>query len=119
NGYLSAMGVRVLDGRELAPSDDATATPVIVISRIVAQRYFGAINPIGKFVDWYVGSDGRRGGRPIAVPMQVVGVVEDIRNESPAREAYPDIFVDYRQLLALEQRWGDSPHLQNETTIGF
>ena len=39
--------------------------------------------------------------------------------KSPARDAFPDIFVDYRQLLALEQRWGDSPHLQNETTIGF
>jgi uncharacterized membrane protein YeaQ/YmgE (transglycosylase-associated protein family) len=40
--------------------------------------------------------------------MQVVGVVEDVRNESPDREAYPDIFVDYRQVLELWRRSGES-----------
>src|SRR5207244_4309571 len=96
-GYLAAMGVRVLEGRELAPEDTATSPPVIVISRIVAQRYFGAESPVGKFVDWYVGRDGPRAqaAGSAAVPMQVVGVVEDIRNESPEREAFPDIFVEY------------------------
>jgi putative ABC transport system permease protein len=111
HGFLSAAGVRLLGGRELAPTDTAEAPLVIVISRLVAQRYFGG-NAVGQFADWYV-------GKAPAVRMQVVGVVEDVRNESPAREAFPDIFVDYRQLLALEERWGDSPHRQAETTLGF
>jgi len=63
-------------------------------------------------VDWYV-------GKAPAVQLQVVGVVEDVRNESPDRDPNPDIFIDYRQLLALQQRWGDSPRRQDEMSIGF
>ena len=102
HGYLTAIGARVLDGRELAAADAAPAPPAIVISRIVARRYFGAGSPVGQFVDWHV-------GKAPAVQLQVVGVVEDVRNESPGHEPNPDIFIDYRQLLALQQRWGDSP----------
>jgi len=118
DGFLTAIGVRLLDGRELTASDTATAPPVAVISRIVAQRYFGAQNPVGQSLQWYVG-DARRDARPAPVPVEVVGVVDDIRNESPDREAFPEIYFEYHQLLALEARWGDSPRLQNETTIGF
>ena len=52
-GYLTTLGVRVLDGRELQATDTATAPPVIVINRTVARRYFGASSPVGQFVDWY------------------------------------------------------------------
>ena len=51
--------------------------------------------------------------------MQVVGVVEDVRNRSPDRDANPDIFVDYRQLMALSRQWGDSAQRQDEMAIGF
>jgi putative ABC transport system permease protein len=42
-----------------------------------------------------------------------------VRNESPDREANPDIFVDYRQLLDLSRRWGDPPQRQDEMALGF
>ena len=112
HGYLTAIGARLLDGRELAAADAAPAPPAIVISRIVARRYFGAGSPVGQFVDWHV-------GKAPAVQLQVVGVVEDVRNESPGHEPNPDIFIDYRQLLTLQQRWGDSPRRQDEMSIGF
>ena len=112
HGYLTAMGVPVLDGREFEASDSATATPVIVISRTVARRYFGADRAVGRFVDWQVGEGAR-------VQMQVVGVVEDVRNESPDREALSEIFIDYRQLLALRQRWARSPEEADRVAIGF
>jgi predicted permease len=111
-GYLTAMGVPLLDGREFQVTDAGRSTPMIVISRAVARRYFGNASPTGQFVDWYV-------AKGPAIPVQVVGVVEDVRNTSPDREASPDIFIDYRQLLTLQQRWGDSPRGQAETTIGF
>ena len=53
------------------------------------------------------------------VQVRVLGVVEDIRNESPEREAFPEIFVEYRQLLALQERWGHPEQRQNELAIGF
>ena len=111
-GYLTAMGVRVLEGREFVDADSATASPVIVVNRTVARRYFGADSPVGQFVDWHAGK-----GSPSR--MQVVGVVDDVRNVSPDRVAVPEIFIDYRQSLALQQRWDDSPQRQSEMTIGF
>jgi putative ABC transport system permease protein len=102
----------VLDGREFDAADTATAPPVIVINRTVARRYFGASSPIGQFVDWYP-------TKGPALQAQVVGVVEDIRNTTPDREAFPEVFVDYRQLLSIQQRWGDSTQQQDVTAIGF
>jgi hypothetical protein len=107
DGYLTAMGVRLLDVRELAPIDAGSSPPVMVISRTVARRYFGSGKAVGQSVNWYV-------GKGPAVPVRVVGVVEDVRNESPDREANPDIFIDYRQLLELSRRWGDPPQRQDE-----
>jgi putative ABC transport system permease protein len=112
SGYLTAVGARLLVGREFNRDDTAASTPVIVISRTVARRYFGAANPIGQSIDWY-------GGKAAASPMQVVGVVEDVRNTSPDRDANPEIFVEYRQLLTLQQRWGDSAQRQETLAIGF
>jgi putative ABC transport system permease protein len=111
-GYLTAMGVRVLEGREFVEGDTAIASPVIVVNRTVARRYFGEESPVGQFVDWHA-------GKGPASRMQVVGVVDDVRNVSPDRAAVPEIFIDYRQSLALQQRWGDSPQQQSEMTIGF
>jgi hypothetical protein len=36
--------------------------------------------------------------------MHVVSVVEDVRNTSPDHAANPEVFVEYRQLLALQQQ---------------
>jgi predicted permease len=111
DGYLTAVGVRLLGGREFEAADASASMPAIVISRTVAWRYFGAANPVGQLLNWYVGKS--------PVPVQVIGVIEDIRNESPDRQANPEIFVEYRQLLALQQRWGDSTQRQEQLSIGF
>lgn len=99
DGYFAAMGMSVLAGRGLESTDMASATPVVVVSRTVARRYFESASPVGQFVDWYV-----RDAAPVQV--QVVGVVEDVRHQSPGCEACADVFIAYPQLLALEQRWG-------------
>jgi putative ABC transport system permease protein len=110
DGYLTAMGMPVLAGRALEPTDAASSTPVVVISRTVARRYFGSASPVGQFVDWYV-----RNAPPVQV--QVVGVVEDVRNQSPGCDACADVFIAYRQLLALQQRWGEPAG--PGTTLGY
>jgi predicted permease len=111
-GYLTAVGARLLEGREFDQRDSAAPMPSIVISRTVARRFFGAANPVGQLVDWYP-------SKGSAAAMQVVGVIEDVRNTTPDRDANPEIFVEYRQLLALQQRWGDSAQRQEQLAIGF
>ncbi len=39
-----------------------------------------------------------------AAQVQIVGVIEDIRQQQVAREAYSEIFMDYRQIIAIQQR---------------
>jgi putative ABC transport system permease protein len=84
---------------------------VIVINRSAARRYFGTANPVGQLVDWHVGK-----GR---AQVKVAGVVEDVRQESATDQVYQEIFVHYRQALALFDRWGASFQGQNEGLIGF
>jgi putative ABC transport system permease protein len=66
-------------------------------------------------VDWYSNNPGKGN----ASQARVVGVIDDIRNTTPDREPVPEAFVDYRQLLTIQQRWGDSARQQNEASIGF
>jgi putative ABC transport system permease protein len=111
-GFLTAMGVRVLEGREFATADARASRPAIVIGRSVARQFFGERRAVGETVDWYVGTSA-------PVTMEVAGVVEDLRNESAERGSYPEVFVEYRQLLALQQRWGQPASRQEEIALGF
>jgi ABC-type antimicrobial peptide transport system permease subunit len=51
--------------------------------------------------------------------MTVVGVVENIRQESPTDEVFPEIFVEYRQFLSLLERAKQSAQRQNEHANGL
>ena len=112
DGYLTAMGVPLLDGREFTTQDRATSAPVIVMSRSAARQYFGAGSSVGRVIDWHF-AEGH------IQPMTVIGVVEDIRQESPTDEVFPEIFVDYRQFLSLLERSGQKPQRHDELAIGF
>jgi len=109
-GFLPAMGIRFLAGRDFAASDNATAPPVVVINRLASSLLFGQTDPIGQFLDWDLDKE-----RP---HVQVVGVVEQLRNESLEQEPFPEIFVDYRQLLAVLGRLGGPPPQQAQWALG-
>ena len=110
DGYLTAMGVPVLQGREFLPTDTAAAPGVVVINRSAARRFFGDANPIGQAMIWHE-------DKATQSPMTVVGVVEDVRQEAATDPLVPEIFVDYRQYLTRMQV--ASPQRQNEGAIGF
>jgi len=111
-GYLTAMGVRWLDGRDLPLAQAGGTAPAIVISRTVARRFSAGGSPVGQFVEWHMGSGP-------AAQLQIVGVVEDLRNTAPDREPYPEVFIGYRDLLKLQQQWGNSAPQQDQTAIGL
>ena len=111
-GYLESAGATLLDGRLLSDSDSAQAPPVIVINKTVQRRYFGDASPVGAFMDWH-------GGRGPHVPVQVVGVIADVRQGALHREPYAEIFMDYRQVIALQQRWGLPAGAVDHLAFGF
>ena len=96
-GYFAAMGLRLIAGRELADTDVATSTPVVVVNRSFARQYLGTAA---------VGSDlGPING---VAPWQVAGVVDDMRQGGlsgqpadpfggVAAAPQPELFQSYRQ----------------------
>jgi putative ABC transport system permease protein len=109
SGFLTAMGVPFIAGRDIAVSDSGSAPGAIVINRSAARRLFGDANPIGQPVQWVVGKTQSQ--------MTVVGLVEDMHQEDATDTLVPEIFFDYRQYLAVHEV--DNPARQNEGVIGF
>jgi putative ABC transport system permease protein len=72
--YLQLLGVRLIQGRLLSPSDDADATRVVVITEELARQAWPGQDPIGRRV--------RRGRAGDSRPwLTVVGVVADVKED--------------------------------------
>jgi putative ABC transport system permease protein len=106
-GYLRAMGVRLLEGRWFDEADDRQYAQALIVTRTLAQRYFGTQSPIGVHVHLAPGPRS----------WTIVGVVDDIHNGMPWEEPYAQFFMDSRQaLVALP----DVPEPMRETAaLGF
>ena len=71
-GYFSALGVPLLRGRLFNERDVENSAPVVIISRSLAQRYFGEQDPIGRRL--------KQSGPNLGSPyMEIVGVVDDVK----------------------------------------
>jgi putative ABC transport system permease protein len=87
--YLSAMRLRLIDGRWLSDADALTTRPVIVVDRSFAKRYLGD-RPIGIRVPIPFGE-----GRPDA---DVIGLVDDMRQADVTETPAAEVFISYRQV---------------------
>ena len=108
-GYLTAVGAHLRQGRDLHPGD-AGAVPGIVITR-GTSRIFGPGGQVGRFVDWH--------WKAARLRLQIVGVVDDVRNERPDAEPTPEVFLDYRTMLRVQERLGEAPLWQRERALGL
>jgi len=88
--YFRAMGIPVLAGRAFTTQDDDAAPRVAIISQALARRSFAGKDPVGAQI---LVSDSPEGFRPL----QIVGVVGDVRHESVEADAAPHLFVPYAQ----------------------
>ncbi len=52
-GYFSTVGLQLLRGRLLSPSDATTSGPVVLINEAAATRFFGDRDPLGAQVRLY------------------------------------------------------------------
>ena len=70
-GYFRALGIPLLRGRLMEPSDTLGRENVVVIDQILADRFWRGADPIGKRV--------RRGGTPTNPWSTIVGVVATVK----------------------------------------
>jgi predicted permease len=109
--YLQTMGARLVSGRWLKPTDDAAAPPVIIVNRTVVRRLFNNENPVGQLV--------HLDGRMDLPPQEIVGVVDDMRQSRLDAEPTPQMFMDYRQVLALTESRKMATAARERLAFGF
>ncbi len=109
--YLKTMGVKLLAGRWFEETDNGTAPPVLIVNRTVMRKVFNNENPVGRFV--------HVDGRMEFPPQQIIGVVEDMRQARLDAEPAPQMFLDYRQVLALTQARKLPTATQERLAFGF
>jgi predicted permease len=87
--YFATLQARLLRGRYFTEQDDASKPAVVIVNRALARRYFGAEDPVGSHIDYAPTSS-----QP---PMEVVGVVDDIKEGALDAPTQPTMYVAFDQ----------------------
>lgn len=87
-GYFQTMGIPLKVGRDFGRQDIYDGKFVAIISESLARQSFGNANPIGKLIQCGLDSDKW---------MTVVGVVGDVRQDSPATQPGPTLYMPMAQ----------------------
>jgi predicted permease len=87
--YFETIGTRLLQGRTIDERDQASSPRVAVVNETFVARYCRSRNPIGM----RFGMDGPEH----AADYEIVGVVEDAKDDSAYRPAYPTFFMPLLQ----------------------
>jgi putative ABC transport system permease protein len=84
-GYLEALGVPILRGRNVNSSDTSQSSGVVVINQTLARQFFGGEDPLGRRLNL--------GG----ILREIVGVAGDARYEGLGTAIGPQVYVPYSQ----------------------
>jgi putative ABC transport system permease protein len=91
DGYFGAIGMPILRGRDIAPSDHQDAPFVVIINDAMARRFWPDQDPIGQQL--------RFGGPSTRT---IIGVVGDVRHEGLDGEPKPEMYVPFAQAPNVE-----------------
>lgn len=108
-GYLNAIGIHLLKGRDFMITDTARSTPVGIINQAFVNRYLAGREPIGAVVapgDWTPTS------------FIVVGVIQDVRQWGPAAEPLPELYLPQQQFSKNEEAYQSGAMLVIKSHIG-
>ncbi len=90
-GYFQTMGIPLKLGRGFDAQDTYAGQPVVVISESLARQSFGSANPIGRQLQCGLDLDSFNKWATI------VGVVGDVRQDSPASQPGPILYLPIAQ----------------------
>jgi len=103
-GYFQAMGIPIRHGRDFHAQDTFESPFVAVISESLAKQSFGDADPVGKQIQCGLDSDKW---------MTIVGVVGDVRQESPAENPGPALYMPMTQ----HPFYGNQIHIVLRTNV--
>jgi putative ABC transport system permease protein len=83
-GYIETMGMRLMRGRALQRSDEAS----VVVNQAFVNTYFPKADPVGQRIRLGAGEFART-----ALPMTIVGVVANTQTSALAENPVPKVFM--------------------------
>ena len=89
--YLGLVRLHPLRGRAFTPADISSAAHVVVISRSLAERYFGQEDPLGQYLD--LPDLAKAPALLTDTRFSIIGVVEDVRNQGPSEVPWPGVYL--------------------------
>jgi putative ABC transport system permease protein len=93
-GYVEALGIHVVNGRDIDDHDTVNSPRVAMVNERLVQRYFPNVDPLSQHISM---EETLPGGRPgPRVELQIVGVFHNVRNAG-SREEYSEIVVPFWQ----------------------
>jgi predicted permease len=105
--FFAALGVPVLSGRGIEPTDRAGSLEVAVVNETFVREAFGSDDPLGRRVS--IGLDGHDR------PLTIVGVVGDTKTRGPAADPAP---MMYRPLAQTDRFTAGSVFLAVRSRAG-
>ncbi len=89
--YFSAFHIGIVAGRKFETGDSAQSTPVAIVSRRFADRYFPTQNPLGHRI--------RMGGRDSREPwVTIVGIADEAKYTLWDQNEYAAVYLDAAQV---------------------
>jgi predicted permease len=87
DGYLEALGVRVVDGRGLRRADGADEAAGVLVNRAFVRRHLGTLPALGRTV--------RLDDRGPSSITTIVGVMEDVQHWALSEVAQPEVYAHH------------------------
>jgi putative ABC transport system permease protein len=84
--YFAVMGIPLIAGRSIAPSDTAQSPPVIVVDQTLARRFWPHTSALGEHIA--IDQDPR-------LVAEIVGVVGGVKPDQMNGEDWPTIYLPY------------------------
>ncbi len=88
DGYFRTLGARIVRGRGILRTDDASAAPVVVINRALERKYFPGEDALGRKLQ-YVSFQ--------TPPLEIVGIVADIKENPLDAVTPPTLYRSFAQ----------------------
>ncbi len=107
--YFKTLGIALASGRYFTEQDSANSPPVAIISSALARRQFPGVDAVGKRLIQ------RRAGQ--LTPIEIVGVVGDVKNRGLETEPNAALYIPYLQDPAPTMTLVISSQVRPETLV--
>jgi predicted permease len=88
--YFAAAGITIVDGRPFAEDDRRHGRSVAIVSRTFARRHWPGVRAVGQFVQLVQAAP--------SPPLEVVGVVSDVKQSTLDAAPTADLYVPLHQM---------------------